>query len=98
MEYAAKEKQASFDLGGGALSKGFGRWVWAVVAVAVAAIGDSAEEIESFFFLQWQLPVGLKGDSRLISGNRKKKRLRKKYVRVIDGGERGSSHGSLFLR
>lgn len=54
MEYAAKEKQASFDLGGGALSKGFGRWVWAVVAVAVAvavaAIGDSAEEIESFFF------------------------------------------------
>lgn len=36
MEYAAKEKQTSFDLGGplGAFIKGFGVWVWVVVAVA----------------------------------------------------------------
>lgn len=36
LEYAAKEKQRSFDLVGplGAFNKGFGGWVWVVVAVA----------------------------------------------------------------
>lgn len=42
LEYAAKEKQTSFDLGGplGAFIKGFGGWVWVVVAVAAIYLVD----------------------------------------------------------